>query len=117
LERGSRVFYVSSYRNSRVCPIHFVRLVETNDWHILQCSLGHYVDRDYASVANMTWKTTPVAWAKGVWWNLRREMDWKEYEGKSNPIILYTTVQYLHAILKTFTVSEESPAVPARPNP
>jgi hypothetical protein len=54
---------------------------------------------------------------KGVWWDLRKRMDWKEYEGKSNPIIPYTTVQYLHAILKTFTASEESPAVLARGKP
>jgi len=46
LERGSKIFRVSSYRNSRVCPIHFTRLWETNDWHVLYCPLGHYVDRD-----------------------------------------------------------------------
>jgi len=40
LERGSKLVRVSSYRNSRVCPIHFVRLVETDDWHILYCHLG-----------------------------------------------------------------------------
>jgi transposase, IS605 OrfB family, central region len=67
LERGSRVFHVSSYRNSRVCPIHFVRLERTDDWHILQCPLGHLVDRDYASVMNMTWKTTPESWTKAFW--------------------------------------------------
>jgi len=64
LERGSKLFRVSAYRNSRVCPIHFTRLEETNDWHILYCPLGHYVDRDYASVMNMTWKITPEAWIK-----------------------------------------------------
>jgi len=79
--------------------------------------LGHYVDRDYASVMNMTWKVTPEGWVKGVWWNLRKRMDWKEYEGKSNPIIPYPIVQYLHAMLKTFKASEESPAVPARGKP
>jgi len=61
LERGSKLFHVSSYRNSKVCPIHFVRLERTDDWHTLQCPLGHYVDRDYASVTNMAWKTTPEA--------------------------------------------------------
>jgi len=66
LERGSRLVRVSSYRNSRVCPIHFVRLERTEDWHILKCPLGHYVDRDYASVTNMLWKITPKAWTKGV---------------------------------------------------
>jgi IS605 OrfB family transposase len=118
LERGSKIFRVSSYRNSRVCPIHFTRLEETGDWHTLQCSLGHLVDRDYASVMNMFWKLIPEAWAKGVWWNLKsEEMNWKAREGDSNPIIPYPIVQYLHAILKTFTASEESPAVLARGNP
>jgi IS605 OrfB family transposase len=117
LERGSKIFRVSSYRNSRVCPVHFTKLESTNDWHILQCSKGHYVDRDYASVMNMMWKVTPEAWVKGVWWDLRKRMDWKEYEGKSNPLIPYTTVQYLHAMLKTFVASEESPAMLARGKP
>ncbi|NAZ28713.1 MAG: transposase, partial [Caldivirga sp.] len=44
LERGSRIFHVSAYRNSRVCPIHFTRLEETDDWHTLKCPLGHYVE-------------------------------------------------------------------------
>jgi IS605 OrfB family transposase len=117
LERGSKIFRVSSYRNSRVCPVHFTKLESTNDWHILQCPKGHYVDRDYASVMNMMWKVTPEAWVKGVWWDLRKRMDWKEYEGKSNPLIPYTTVQYLHAMLKTFVASEESPAMLARGKP
>ena len=77
LERGSKLFRVSSYRNSRVCPIHFVRLKSTDEWHTLQCPLGHYVDRDYASVMNMNWKLTQEAWTKGVWWNMRRKMDWR----------------------------------------
>jgi Putative transposase DNA-binding domain. len=117
LERGSKLFRVSSYRNSRVCPIHFTRLEKTDDWHILQCPLGHYVDRDHASVMNMNWKLTPEAWTKAFWWNMRKRMDWREYEGKSNTTIPYTIVQYLHAMLKTFTASEESPAVLARGNP
>jgi len=97
LERGSRIFHVSSYRNSRVCPIHFVRLERTDDWHTLKCPLGHYVDRDHASVMNM---------------------NWRKHENKSNPIIPYTTVQHLHAMLKTFTASlEKSPAVLARGKP
>jgi IS605 OrfB family transposase len=117
LERGSKLVRVSSYRNSRVCPIHFTRLEKTDEWHILYCPKGHYVNRDYASVMNMTWKTTPVAWVKGVWWDLRKRMDWKEYEGKSNTTIPYTTVQYLHAILRTFTASEQWPAMLARGKP
>ncbi|MFP3174568.1 MAG: zinc ribbon domain-containing protein [Vulcanisaeta sp.] len=117
LERGSKIFRVSSYRNSRVCPIHFVRLERTDDWHTLQCPLGHLVDRDYASVTNMAWKITPEAWTKGVWWDLRKRMDWREYEGKSNTTIPYSIVQYLHAMLKTFTASEQWPAVLARAKP
>ena len=117
LERGSKIFRVSSYRNSRVCPIHFVRLKSTDDWHTLQCPLGHYVDRDYASVTNMTWKITPEAWTKAFWWNMRREMDWREYEGNSNPLIPHEIVKHIHAVLKTFKASEESPAVLARGSP
>jgi len=120
LERGSKIFHVSSYRNSRVCPIHFVRLEETDDWHILKCPLGHLVDRDYASILNMAWKTTPESWTKASWWNMKslsKNMNWRKHENKSNPIIPYTTVQHLHAMLKTFTASEQSPAVLARGSP
>jgi IS605 OrfB family transposase len=117
LERGSRIFRVSSYRNSRVCPIHFTRLEKTNDWHVLYCPLGHYVDRDYASVLNMAWKITPESWTKAFWWNMKREMNWREYEDESNPIIPYPIVQYLHAMLKTFMASEEWPAMLARAKP
>jgi len=120
LERGSKIFHVSSYRNSRVCPIHFVKLERTDDWHTLQCPLGHLVDRDYASVVNMMWKTTPEAWTKGVWWSLKglsKNMNWRKHENKSNPIIPYEIVKYTHTILKTFTASEESPAMLARGKP
>ncbi|PLC67292.1 hypothetical protein B7L70_09055 [Vulcanisaeta sp. EB80] len=117
LERGSKIFRVSAYRNSRVCPIHFTRLGETNDWHVLYCPKGHYVNRDYASVANMMWKVTPEGWVKGVWWNLRREINWREHEGKSNSLIPYEIVKYIHAMLKAFTASEQSPAVLARGSP
>jgi Putative transposase DNA-binding domain. len=109
LERGSRIFHVSSYRNSRVCPMHFTRLEKTNDWHTLQCTLGHYVDRDHASVLNMAWKVTPEGWVKGVWWDLRKKIDWGEHEGKSNTTIPYSIVQYLHAMLKTFTAQRGKP--------
>jgi len=103
LERGSKIFYVSSYRNSRVCPIHFVRLKSTDDWHTLYCPVDHYVHRDYASVVNMMWKVTPEGWVKGVWWNLKRlskNINWRKHEGKSNPIIPHPIVQYLRAILR-----------------
>jgi len=117
LEHGSKIFRVSSYRNSRVCPIHLTRLEETDDWHTLYCPRGHYVNRDYSSVMNMAWKLTPEAWSKGVWWNMRREIDRRKYEGKSNPFVPYEIVKHIHAVLKTFTASEESPAVLARGTP
>jgi IS605 OrfB family transposase len=116
LERGSKLFHVSSYRNSRVCPIHFTRLEKTDDWHTLYCPLGHYVDRDYASVMNMDWKLTPESWTKGVWWNMKLEMNWREY-GKSNPLIPYFMAKILHTTLRTFTASEQSPAMLARGKP
>jgi IS605 OrfB family transposase len=117
LERGSKIFRASSYRNSRVCPIHFTRLERTDDWHVLKCPLGHYVDRDHTSVLNMAWKLTPEAWTKSVWWNLRREINWREHEDNSNPIIPKYIIQHLYAILKEFKASEENPAVLARGNP
>jgi hypothetical protein len=120
LERGSKLFHVSAYRNSRVCPIHFTRLERTDDWHFLKCPLGHLVDRDYASILNMMWKTTPEAWTKAFWWNIKnlnKNMDWREYEDKHNPVIPQNIVQYIHAVLKTFTASEQSPAVLARGSP
>jgi len=118
LERGSKIFRVSSYRNSRVCPVHFTKLEGTNDWHVLKCPLGHYVHRDYASVMNMAWKLTPEAWIKGVWWNMRREIDRRKYEGKSNPLVPYEIVKHIHATLKEFKASfEQSPAVLAQGTP
>jgi transposase len=118
LERGSKLFHVSSYRNSRVCPIHFVRLERTDDWHTLQCPKGHYVDRDHASVMNMNWKITPKAWTKGVWWNMKKNMNWRKYEGRSNPLVPYFMAKILHTTLKKFKASlEQSPAMPARANP
>jgi IS605 OrfB family transposase len=120
LERGSRLVRVSSYRNSRVCPIHFVRLERTDDWHTLKCPLGHYVDRDHASVMNMNWKLTPEAWVKGVWWNMKslsRNMNWRKHEGESNPLVPYGIVILLQFIMKRIKASEESPAMLARAKP
>ena len=117
LERGSKLFHVSSYRNSRVCPIHFVRLERTDDWHVLKCPKGHYVHRDHASVMNMAWKLTPESWTKAFWWNMKREMNWRKHKGKSNPLIPHPIVKYLHVTLKEFTASEESPAMLARGKP
>jgi putative transposase len=70
-EGGSVVFYVSPYRNSKVCPIHFTLLRDNGGWHVLHCPRGHAVDRDAAAVLNMLWKTTPTGWVKGVWWDLK----------------------------------------------
>jgi IS605 OrfB family transposase len=39
-EVGSVVFYVSSFRNSRMCPIHFVLLKNGGGWHDLHCPRG-----------------------------------------------------------------------------
>jgi IS605 OrfB family transposase len=121
LERGSKLFRVSSYRNSRVCPIHFTRLEETDDWHILYCPVGHYVNRDYASVMNMAWKLTPEAWTKAFWWDLKslsKNMNWRKHEGKSNSLVPYFMAKILHTTLKEFKASlEQSPAMPARGNP
>jgi len=117
-EHGSKLFHVSSYRDSRVCLIHFTRLEGTDDWHTLQCPLGHYVDRDYASVMNMMWKTTLEAWSKGVWWDLRKKMDWGEYEDRHNPLVPYGIVTLLQRIMRNTRASfEQSPAVLARGTP
>jgi IS605 OrfB family transposase len=118
LERGSKLFHVSSYRNSRVCPIHFTRLERTDDWHFLKCPLGHYVHRDYASILNMAWKTTPEAWTKGVWWGLRKRMDWGEYEDRHNPLVPYGIVILLQRIMRNTRASfEQSPAMLTRGTP
>jgi len=118
LERGSKIFRVSSHRNSRVCPIHFTRLEGTDDWHILKCPRGHYVDRDHASVMNMAWKLTPEAWTKAFWWNLRKKIDWRGHEGKSNPIVPWNITHLLLLLMRNAKASlEQSPAMPARGKP
>ncbi len=66
-ETGSVVVYVSPYRNSKVCPIHFAKLENGDDWHVLRCPHGHDVDRDVAAVLNMLWKITPEGVVKVVW--------------------------------------------------
>jgi len=70
-EGGSVVFYVSSFRNSKVCPIHFVLLKNGGGWHALHCPHGHVADIDAAAVMNMLWKTTPTGWVKGIWWDVK----------------------------------------------
>jgi putative transposase len=59
-EGGSVVFYVSPYRNSKVCPIHFAKLEDGGNWHAFHCPRGHVVDRDAAAVLNMLWRATPA---------------------------------------------------------
>jgi IS605 OrfB family transposase len=65
-ESGSAVFYVSSFRNSKVCPIHFPKLEDGDNWHALHCPRGRVVDRDAVAVLNMLRKATPTVWVKGV---------------------------------------------------
>jgi IS605 OrfB family transposase len=120
LERGSKLFRVSSYRNSRVCPIHFTKLEKTDEWHTLQCPLGHLVHRDYASVLNIMWKTTPEAWTKAFWWDLKslsKNMNWRKHEDESNPLVPHEIVILLQFTMKRIKASEESPAMLARGSP
>ena len=123
-EAGSVVVYVSSYRNSKVCPIHFAKLEDGGDWHVLRCPHGHAVDRDAAAVLNMLWKTTPTGWVKGVWWDvketrkrLKKGIVPKEAVGKANPIIPRPIVHAVWASLKTLKASPQWPAVLARAAP
>jgi putative transposase len=82
-ETGSAVFYVSSLRNSRVCPIHFAELEDGGDWHVLHCPRGHAVDRDPVAVLNMLWKATPEGVVKGVWWDVNEVSKETEEEGRT----------------------------------
>jgi putative transposase len=52
-ETGSVVVYVPSYRNSKVCPLHFAKLEDGGDWRTLHCFHGHVVNRDVVAVLNM----------------------------------------------------------------
>jgi IS605 OrfB family transposase len=123
-EAGSVVVYVSSYRNSKVCPIHFAFLRDNGSWHALHCSCGHVVDRDVAAVLNMLWKTTPTGWVKGVWWDvketrkrLKKGIVPKEAVRKTNPIIPRPVAYVVWASLKTLKASDRWPAVLARAAP
>ncbi|KUO91550.1 MAG: hypothetical protein AT708_00740 [Pyrobaculum sp. OCT_11] len=121
-ETGSAVFYVSSFRNSRVCPIHFARLEEGGDWHALHCPRGHVVDRDAAAALNMLWKITPEGVVKGVWWDvkevrLNKGVVPKEAVGKVNPIIPRPIVHAVWVSLMALKASSQWPAVLARAAP
>jgi Transposase and inactivated derivatives len=123
-EGGSAVFYVSSFRNSRVCPIHFALLMDNGDWHTLYCPRGHDVDRDHAAVLNMLWKTTPAGWVKGVWWEvkevgkrLKKEVVPKEAVRKANPIIPRPAAYAVWTSLARLKAGDKWPAVLARAGP
>jgi putative transposase len=123
---GSAVFYVSSFRNSRVCPIHFVLLKNGGGWHDLHCPHGHAVDRDAAAVLNMLWKTTPTGWVKGVWWDVKdvkrrlekgRGLVAKEAVRRRNPLVTWPVVYAVWTSLKSLKASPQWPAVLARAAP
>jgi putative transposase len=123
-EVGSVVFYVSSFRNSRVCPIHFALLKNGGGWHVLHCPHGHAVDRDAAAVLNMLWKTTPTGWVKGIWWDvketrkrLKKGIVPKEAVGKANPIIPRPIIHAVLASLMALKAGGKWPAVLARAAP
>jgi Transposase and inactivated derivatives len=123
-EGGSAVFYVSPYRNSKVCPIHFAKLEDGGDWHVLRCPHGHVVDRDAAAVLNMLWKTTPTGWVKGVWWDVKEARKRlgkgivpKEVVKKANPIIPRPIIHAVWASLMALKASPQWPAVLARAAP
>jgi hypothetical protein len=122
-ETGSAVFYVSSFRNSRVCPIHFVLLKNGGGWHALHCTHGHVVDRDAAAVLNMLWKATPAGWVKGVWWDVNearkrlKKVVPKEVVKKANPIIPRPVAYAVWTSLMALKASDKWPAVLARAAP
>ncbi len=122
-EVGPAVFYVSSFRNSKACPIHFAKLEDGGDWHTLWCPHGHVADRDAAAVLNMLWKTTPTGWVKGVWWDLRdvkrrlereRGLVPKELAKRKNPLVPWPVVRATWASLRALKASPQWPAMLVR---
>jgi IS605 OrfB family transposase len=125
-ETGSMVVYVSSYRNSRVCPIHFALLKNGDGWHTLRCPHGHAVDRDAAAVLNMLWRATPAGWVKTVWWEVkevRKRLEKggglvpKEAVRRRNPLVTWPVVNAVWTSLKTLRAGNKWPAVLARAAP
>jgi len=125
-EGGSAVFYVSSFRNSKVCPIHFVLLKNGGGWHVLHCSRGHAVDRDAAAVLNMLWKTTPTEWVKGIWWDVKdvkrrlekgRGLVPRDHAKRRNPLVPWHIIRAVWTSLKTLKAGNKRPAVLARAAP
>ena len=123
-ETSSVVVYVSPYRNSKVCPIHFTLLRDNGGWHTLHCPRGHPVDRDAAAVLNMLWKTTPEGVVKGVWWDvkeakkrLRKKVVPKEVVKKANLIIPRPIIHAVLTSLRSLKAGDKWPAVLARAAP
>jgi IS605 OrfB family transposase len=125
-ETGSVVVYVSPYRNSKVCPIHFALLKNGGVWHVLHCPHGHAVDRDAAAVLNMLWKTTPTGWVKTVWWDLKdvkrrlekgRGLVPRDFAKKKNPLVSWPVVCAVWTSLRALKASDKWPAVLARAAP
>jgi putative transposase len=125
-ETGSVVVYVSPYRNSKVCPIHFAFLRDNGSWHALHCPRGHAVDRDAAAVLNMLWKTTPEGVVKGVWWDVKEVRKRlkkggglvpKEAMRRRNPLVPWPVVCAVWASLGALMASPQWPAVLARAAP
>ena len=125
-EGGSAVFYVSSFRNSKICPIHFALLKNGGGWHTLHCPHGHDVDRDHAAVLNMLWKITPEGAAKAPWWDLKnvkrrlekgRGLVPKEAVRRRNPLVTWPVVHAVWTSLGAQKASSQWPAVLARAAP
>ncbi len=125
-EGGSVVFYVSPYRNSKVCPIHFVLLKNGGGWHALHCPRGHAVDRDAAAVLNMLWKTTPTEWVKTVWWDLKdvkrrlekgKGLAPRDFAKRRNPLVTWPVAYAVWASLRALKAGDKWPAVLARAAP
>jgi IS605 OrfB family transposase len=120
-ETDSVVVYVSPYRNSRVCPIHFAPLRDNGGWHTLYCPRGHAVDRDAAAVLNMLWKATPEGAVKGVWWDvkevgkrLKKGVVPKEAVRRANSIIPRPAAYAVWTSLARLKAGDKWPAVLAR---
>jgi len=123
-EAGSVVVYVSPYRNSKVCPIHFAFLRDNGGWHALHCPHGHVVDRDVAAVLNMLWRTTPTGWVKAVWWDmkeakkrLKKGIMPRDAAKKRNPLVPWPVVCAVWTSLMALNASGKWPAVLARAAP
>ncbi len=125
-EGGSVVVYVSPYRNSKVCPIHFALLKNSGDWHVLHCPRGHVVDRDVVAVLNMLWRATPAGWVKGVWWDLKETKKRLEKGGglvprdfakRRNLLVPWPVARAVWASLNRLKASPQWPAVLARAAP